>query len=156
MKQKWRILLLCLALPLAVGALSAWLSRGAMEAFDFLNQPPLSPPGWLFPVVWTILYLLMGLASYKVVTSGKPRQDIERALRPYALQLFFNFFWSILFFNGELYLLAFVWLVVLWLLIAVTAARFYEIEKTAGYLMLPYLLWVAFAGYLNVAVYFLN
>lgn len=156
MKQKWRIFLLCVALPLAVGGLSAWLSRGAMEDFAFLDQPPLSPPGWLFPVVWTVLYILMGLASYRVAMSEASRPEKSRALRPYGLQLFFNFFWSILFFNGELYLLAFVWLVVLWSLIAVTALRFYAIDKTAGYLLVPYLLWVTFAGYLNLGIYLLN
>jgi len=154
--KKYRLLFVCLAIPLAVGGLSALLSRAGMEAFAFRNMPALSPPGWLFPVVWTLLYLLMGLASCRVLVSDAPREQRRRALGTYALQLVFNFFWSILFFNGELYLLAFVWLVLLWLLIALTAIRFYEIDKTAAYLLIPYLLWVAFAGYLNLAVYFLN
>lgn len=156
MKQNRRLLLLCLAIPLAVGALSAWISGSGMAAFAELNQPPLSPPGWLFPVVWTILYLMMGLASWLVLTSGKPRPVIKSAMQLYALQLGFNFFWSIIFFGLSLYLTAFLWLVVLWLLIIATTIRFYRIREPAGYLMIPYLLWVTFAGYLNLAIALIN
>lgn len=124
-----------------------------MEAFEALNKPALSPPGWLFPVVWTVLYILMGIASYLVLTSGKPN---DTALIVYGIQLVFNFFWPILFFNLELYLLSFFWLVLLWLLILKTTLSFYQISKPAGYLMLPYLLWVTFAGYLNFFIYLLN
>ena len=154
--MKIKTLLIALLLPLAVGGLSALISGGMGGDYAQLVKPPLSPPGWLFPVVWTVLYILMGLASYRVAMSEASRPEKSRALRPYGLQLFFNFFWSILFFNGELYLLAFVWLVVLWILIAVTALRFYAIDKTAGYLLVPYLLWVTFAGYLNLAIALLN
>lgn len=156
MKQKWKLLVLCLAVPLAVGALSAWLSGGGMEAFSELNKPPLSPPAWLFPVVWTILYLLMGFASWLVLTSGAPKTEIKRAMRLYALQLAVNFFWSIIFFGASQYLFAFVWLVLLWVLIILTMVRFYEIRQPAGELLLPYFLWVTFAGYLNFAIYLLN
>ena len=117
------------------------------------NKPPLSPPGWLFPVVWTILYILMGIASYLVLTSGKPNQT---ALTIYGVQLFFNFFWSILFFNMQSYLFAFIWLVILWLLIFATSILFHQISKLSGYLILPYLLWVTFAGYWNFSIYLLN
>ncbi len=153
MKVQWKNLVTCLAIPLAVGSLSALLSQNGMEAFAMMNKPALSPPGWLFPVVWTILYILMGIASYLVLTSGKPN---EAALTAYAIQLFFNFFWSILFFRLGLCMPAFIWLVVLWLLILKTTAMFYRIVKAAGYLMIPYLLWVTFAGYLNLAICLLN
>ena len=153
MKIQWKKLIACLAIPLAVGGLSALLTRNSMETFQVINKPPLSPPGWLFPVVWTILYVLMGIASYLVLTSGKPNRT---ALAVYGIQLFFNFLWSIIFFNLEQYLFAFVWLVLLWLLILATAVLFYRISKPAGYLMLPYLLWVTFAGYLNLSIYLLN
>ena len=109
MKQKWKLLLVCLAVPLAVGALSALLSGNGMRTFSELNQPPLSPPGWLFPVVWTILYLAMGLASYLVLTSGANAETLRKAIRVYALELAVNFFWSILFFRFFLFLAAFVW-----------------------------------------------
>lgn len=153
MKIQWKKLLLCIALPLAVGGLSALLTRGSMETFQLLNKPALSPPGWLFPVVWTLLYILMGIASYLVLTSGKPNCF---ALAVYAVQLMFNFFWTIIFFNLEAYLLAFIWLVILWVLILVTMVLFFRISETAGYLLLPYLLWVTFAGYLNLYIYLLN
>lgn len=149
-------LILCLSVPLLAGALSAFLTRNAMEQFAHLNKPPLLPPGWLFPVVWTILYLMMGFASYLVWKSGGPRRAVGKALRLYGVQLAFNFLWTILFFNMGRYLFAFFWLVVLWILILAAALRFHRLSKPAGYLMVPYLLWVAFAGYLNLGIYLLN
>lgn len=124
--------------------------------FADLNKPPLSPPGWLFPVVWTILFVLMGAASYLVLTSEKPQQVVDRALRLYVVQLGVNFFWSIFFFGQSRYLFSFLWLVLLWLLILATAIRFYRIMPLAGYLLLPYLIWVTFAGYLNLGICLLN
>lgn len=153
MKKQWKTLILCIAVPLAVGVLSALLTRNSMQMFDSLNKPKLAPPGWLFPVAWTILYILMGIASYFVITSRKPNGS---ALITYGLQLIFNFFWSIIFFNLNLYLFAFIWLVILWLLILKTTIKFYQISEPAGNLMIPYLLWVAFAGYLNLSIYLLN
>ena len=120
MKIQFKKLIFCIAIPLAVGGISALLTSNTMETFSTINQPPLSPPAWLFPVVWTILYVLMGIASYLVLTSEKPNRD---ALTTYAIQLAFNFFWSIIFFNFELYLLAFIWLVLLWLLIIKTTSH---------------------------------
>ena len=156
LNQKRRQLLTCIAIPLAVGGVSAWLSREGMGTFEALNKPPLSPPGWLFPVVWTLLFVLMGLSSYLVLKSAQPRQTIDRALWLYGIQLCVNFFWPIFFFNLSLYLFSFLWLILLWLLILATIIRFYRISQAAGYLMLPYLLWVTFAGYLNFGVYLLN
>ena len=156
MKQNTKSLILNIAAPLAVGALSAWLSGGGMQAFSQMNKPPLSPPGWLFPVVWTILYTLMGIAMWLVQTSGAEPQKIKKATRVYILQLIVNFFWSIIFFGAEAYLFAFLWLLLLWVLIIVTMVRFYDIRPLAGELLLPYFLWVTFAGYLNLTIYLLN
>lgn len=153
MKIQWKKLILCIALPLIVGGLSALLTKDSMAVFDSLQKPAFSPPGWLFPVVWTLLYCLMGIASYLVLISGAPSGN---ACRLYALQLVFNFFWTILFFHMERYLAAFFWLILLWILILLTARSFYKISKWAGYLMIPYLLWVTFAGYLNFSIYLLN
>ena len=150
--KKYKSLILNIALPLAVGLVSGLLTMGAMEDFSSLNQPPLSPPGWLFPVVWTILYALMGVSSWRI-------RRIDRqapSLTAYMVSLVFNFFWSIIFFDFEWYIVAFIWLIVLWVLILVTAILFYKLSKTAGYLMLPYLIWVTFAGYLNFSIYLLN
>lgn len=156
MSKKTKQFLICLAIPLLVGGLSALITRGGMDTFETINKPALSPPGWLFPVVWTVLFILMGIASYLVLVSGKPQMEINRALLIYGIQLIFNFFWSIFFFNFSLYLFSFIWLVLLWLLILATMVLFYRISKPAGYLMLPYLLWVTFAGYLNFQIYLLN
>lgn len=147
---QWKDLVTCVSIPLAVGSLSALLTQDSMETFGMIDKPSLAPPGWLFPVVWTVLYILMGLASYLVLTSGK---SYTAALVLYSVQLVFNFFWSILFFNLGAYLASFIWLVLLWFLILVTMLLFFQISKPAGYLMLPYLIWVTFAGYLNLAIY---
>ena len=156
MKAKTKTLIISIAIPLAVGGLSALLTKDSMVVFDYVTKPPLSPPAWLFPVVWTILYVLMGLSSYFVYTSDKPKEDINTALLFYGIQLFFNFFWSIFFFNMEKYLFSLVWLIAMWVLIIITTLKFYRIDRKAGYLMLPYLLWVTFAAYLNWGIYVLN
>ena len=156
MKIDKKRLIICLAIPLVVGGAAGLLTMNSMEAFEALNQPPLSPPGWLFPVVWTVLYVLMGIASYLVSVSDAPHEEKARALWTYGIQLAFNFLWPIAFFNLKWYLFAFLWLVILWILILITALRFGRIRKPAGYLLVPYLLWVAFAGYLNLGIYLLN
>ena len=156
MKIDKKRLIICLAIPLVVGGAAGLLTMNSMEAFEALNQPPLSPPGWLFPVVWTVLYVLMGIASYLVSVSDAPHEEKARALWTYGIQLAFNFLWPIAFFNLKWYLFAFLWLVILWILILITALRFGRIRRPAGYLLVPYLLWVAFAGYLNLGIYLLN
>lgn len=156
LRGKWLRLALCLAVPLGVGGLSALLTRGSMAAFAALQKPPLAPPGWLFPVVWSILFLLMGCASWRVLGSGGPEREIRRALGLYGVQLGFNFLWSILFFDLGWYLFAFLWLAALFCLILATARRFRRLSPPAGWLLLPYLLWVLFAGYLNLGIWYLN
>ena len=127
-----------------------------MKAFSAMKQPPLSPPAALFPIVWTVLYILMGIASYFVAHSDNDRNASDKALTVYLVQLGVNFFWSIFFFKFGWYLFSFLWLVLLWVLIAVTVMRFYKVSKIAAYLLVPYLLWVSFAGYLNLGVFILN
>lgn len=156
MKIKWKTLLACIAIPLLVGGASAFITMGAMEDFSAFNQPPLSPPGWLFPVVWTVLYTLMGIASYLVVTSGGAQKHINTAITVYAVQLIFNFFWSLFFFKLDLFYFSFAWLIALWLLIIATLVLFSRLSNVAGYLIIPYLLWVSFAAYLNLGVAILN
>lgn len=149
----WKNLITAVAIPLAAGGLSAWITMDGMKAFETVNQPPLTPPMWLFPVVWSILFVLMGIASYLVVMQ---KGEDTKALTLYAVQLIFNFFWSIWFFNLGWYLFAFLWLVALWILILATTVAFYRISKPAAWLMLPYLVWVALAGYLNLGVWWLS
>jgi len=147
--------LILLAIPLAVGGLATLLS-GGMDSYKIMNQPPLSPPAWVFPVVWTVLYLLMGEASYRVLTSGKDPALIRKALIAYGVQLFLNFLWPLVFFGGELYLAAFILLAGLWAAIVITMRRFARIDEKAGDYFIVYLLWVTFAAYLNLGVLILN
>lgn len=156
MKRNRKTLLICLAIPLAVGGLSAWLTRAQMKVFPALDQPPLSPPPWLFPVAWTLLYLLMGWASYRVLTAGAPERPTGRALKVYALQLAVNFLWPIFFFNMEWYFFALLWLILLWVLIWVMIALFAGIEPFTWRLLAPYLIWTTFAAYLNWGIWRLN
>ena len=156
MKINRGLLIKCIAIPLLVGVVASLISGGGMATFGRLNQPPLSPPGWLFPIVWTILYTLMGISSYLVLTSGGTEKEIRKALTVYAYQLVVNFLWPTFFFNFGWYLFAFVWLVLLWVLILIMIIQFYQLSKPAAYLMIPYLLWVTFAAYLNLAIYILN
>lgn len=155
MKLDLKKLLICLAIPLAVGG-GATLLSGGMESYGQLEQPPLSPPGWVFPVAWTILYLLMGYASFLVLTSDQEPGRVRSALVAYGAQLAANFVWPLLFFGGGLYLTALLWLVVLWLLIFWTIREFQRCAPRAADLLIPYILWVTFAWYLNLGVFLLN
>ncbi len=156
MKIQWKKLLIAVAVPLGVGILAGLITAEGTETFANLRKPFLTPRAWLFPVVWTILYVIMGIASYRVWTSVTTYEKRREALGVYAIQLLFNFLWSIIFFNLQEYLFAFVWLVALWLFILATKQRFEKIDATAGYLLIPYLIWVAFAGYLNLGIWILN
>ena len=144
-------------ISLGVGVLSALLTRGNMDLYNQIVRPPLSPPSILFPIVWTILYILMGISAAMVWNDRdiNPRAAAS-GLRLFALQLGVNFLWSLIFFNLRAFLFAFIWLLLLWLLIVLMISRFNIISITAGKLQLPYLIWVTFAGYLNLAIYLLN
>nr|WP_300186236.1 TspO/MBR family protein [uncultured Agathobaculum sp.] len=145
-----------LGLPLAVGGLAAWLTMGSMAVYGALVQPPLSPPSWVFPVVWSILYLLMGAASVLVWKSDVPQEEKQRALRLYAVQLAVNFVWPLLFFRAGWYGTAMLWLFLLIALVLATMAAFRKISPLAAKLLIPYVMWLLFAAYLNVAVWWLN
>ena len=155
MNINWKKFLICLAIPLATGGLATLLS-GGMDRYQVMNQPPLSPPGWIFPVVWTVLYLLMGYASYRIAESDVPKEDRRKALIFYGIQLFLNFLWPIVFFGYQWYFAAFILLLVLWAFIYITMYLFEPIDEPAQTLLIPYLLWVTFAGYLNLGVALLN
>ena len=146
-------LIIAILIPLTVGALSALFSRN-MSIYSKINKPPLSPPGFLFPIVWIILYILMGISSYLIYESDT--HEKQKALKTYALQLFFNFWWSIIFFRFSLYLFAFLWLLALIFLILVMLYQFYQINPLSSYLQIPYLFWCLFAAYINFMIYRLN
>lgn len=145
--------IISILIPLAVGTLSALIS-GNNSIYYSLNKPALSPPSFVFPIVWTILYILMGISSYIIYTSNHPKAP--DALKIYALQLFFNFCWSIIFFRFSQYLFAFVWLIALIILIVIMIKKFYSINPIAAYLQIPYLIWCIFAAYLNLSIYIMN
>lgn len=147
---------IAVALPLAVGGLAALLTQNSRAMYAALQKPPLAPPGWLFPVVWTILYILMGIASYLVYRHGYDKPHVRDALGFYALSLAINFLWPLVYFRFGLLFAAFWVLLALWLVVGITTAKFYRISHAAGLLMLPYWLWVTFAGYLNLATWLLN
>ena len=157
MWRKIKPYVISIAIALAVGGLSALLTKNNMEVYDTINRPKLAPPMWLFPVVWSILFILMGIRSALVwVNRDENREDAFSALRVYGLQLVVNFFWTIIFFNMQAYLFAFIWLILLWVLIIIMIVQFRKISPLAAYLQIPYLLWVTFAGYLTLMIYLLN
>lgn len=141
------------AATLAAGGLAA-LIAGGTEIYKYIERPPLSPPSWLFPVVWTVLYILIGVAAAIVYSSND--LDKGKALKFYWLQLAVNMIWPILFFGFRMFAFSIIWLILLILLAAVTTVKFFEIEKTAGCLMLPYIVWCLFALYLNFGIAILN
>ena len=158
MKHKIRYgpLAAALAIPLAVGGFSAFLTRDGMEYFKLVSKPPLSPPPWVFPVVWTILYLMLGAASYLVWVSGVSASRRDRALTVYGLNLALNLLWPIVFFTMRFYFAAFLLLLVLWVMAVTAALLFSCIEEKAGKLLIPYIVWLSFTAYLNVGVWVLN
>ena len=157
MKQmKWRPYVFWILLSLAVGALSGLLSRPGMEAYrQTVVQPPLSPPAFLFPVVWSILYILMGIGAARIYLS-EPSELRSRGLNLFIAQLAVNFFWSLIFFDLQAYGLALLWLLLLWGLVAWMILAFRRVDPLAAFLQLPYLLWLTFAAYLSAGVWYLN
>lgn len=149
-------LLAAITIPLIVGGISSFITAEDMKLYETFNRPPLAPPGWVFPVVWTILYVLMGTASYYVVTSGYEPNCRRRALTFYAAQLVMNLFWSSLFFSNGWYLISLIWLLVMWVLILVCTVSFFRIRRAAGVMMSVLLLWTTFAAYLNAAFYVMS
>lgn len=154
MWNKIKPYVISIIIALAVGGLSALFTNDNMEIYSQINQPPLAPPSFLFPIVWTILFTLMGISS--AIVYVKNTSHSQKALIIYAIQLIVNFLWSIIFFNLRTYLFAFIWLVFLWILILKMIFEFYKVSKLAAYLQIPYLLWVTFAAYLNFMIFILN
>ena len=143
-------------IPLIVGGASALVTGGNMDVYSRINRPPLSPPGIVFPIVWTILFTLMGISLYLVWNKENYSGSKAGAYFWFFAQLFLNFIWSPIFFGAQQYLAAFIVLVLLWLCIIAMIISFYKISKPAAILQIPYLIWVTFAGYLNLAIYILN
>ena len=149
-KINLKTLAVSIAVSLGAGILSAFLTGGGMRQYADMYKPPLAPPGWLFPIVWTILYILMGIAAWRIYESRGA--DKRLAFSLYGNQLLLNIVWPLLFFNLKIYFFSFAWLLLLWLMIYLTMRQFAMLDRQAGLLLVPYLAWVTFAGYLNLAI----
>lgn len=152
--MKIKHLISSIVVSLCVGLVSSLFILKNQNIYDIINVPFFAPPGWLFPIVWTILYIVLGVSSYLIYDSND--YEKESALKSYGIQLFFNFFWSIIFFNFKNFLLAFIWIILLLISIVIMIYKFYKINKLAGLINVPYLLWVLFASVLNFFIIILN
>ena len=154
-KSKTKVYGISIALSLVIGGLSALFTMMGMEDYRLAEKPALTPPEIVFPIVWTILYTLMGISAARVWIASEDKGS-NGGLMLYAIQLVVNFFWSIIFFTLQAYGFAFFWLLFLWLLVLLMIISFSKTDKIAAYLQVPYLLWLSFAGYLNFMVWMLN
>ena len=154
-KSKTKIYALSIAVSLIVGGLSALFTNMGMDEYRMAEKPPLTPPEIVFPIVWTILFIFMGISAGRVWIASRDRGR-NGGLLVYVIQLMVNFLWSIFFFNLQAYGFSFFWLLFLWALILVMIISFSKTDKIAAYLQIPYLLWVTFAAYLNFMVWVLN
>lgn len=151
-------LIILILIPLLVGIVSSLLTKDAMVAFNSFRKPPLSPPGILFPIVWTILYVMMGISSYLIIDNENAGllKTKKKCIKLYILQLVFNFFWSLIFFGYQLYYLAFIWLIILWVIVLLLILESKKLSKIASCLLIPYMVWMTFAAYLNIGVALMN
>lgn len=157
MWQKIKPYVISVLISLGTGGLSALLTMGSMDIYSELKTPPLAPPSILFPIVWTVLYVLMGISAAIIYEKRKEEPEkVRSALTVYGASLIVNFLWSIIFFNLRYFLVAFIWIILLFYLILRTIMQYRPISSTAAYLQIPYAIWVAFAGYLNFGIWFLN
>jgi len=157
MWKKIKPYVISIAIALAVGGAAAFLTRNDMNLYDEIILPPLAPPSILFPIVWSILYVLMGIGAAMIyLERDKAENAVRDALSVYGISLILNFMWSIIFFRFRMFLLSFIWLLALLAVIIKIILDFKKIKPIAGYLQIPYAVWVAFAGYLNFAIWWLN
>ena len=153
MKINLKKLIIITLVTFLVGGFFSFFTMNNMDTFKELAKP-IDVPAVVFPIVWSILYLLMSISYYIVSNSNSAYKD--EAKTAYILQLIINSLWSLIFFGFEAYLLAFIWIIILLISVFVMIAYFYKVNKTAAYLQIPYILWIIFAGYLNLGIYFLN
>lgn len=147
MFKKYKPYIIQIAIALLVGGLAALLTNGGFKDYEQLIKPPLAPPPILFPIVWSCLYILMGISAGRI---SKAEGHVPFI---YWLQLFVNFLWPIIFFSLEAYLFAFIWIVLLLILIVLMIKEFYRTDKVAAYLQIPYLIWTLFATYLTFFIW---
>ena len=139
-------------LPIIGGAIVGLITSGYIDYRDMI-KPPLSPPGIVFPIVWTILYILMGISYFLATKDNEDNKELDQI---YLLQLLVNFMWPIIFFVLEMYFTAFLWIILLLILVIVMIKELLNVNKVSGYLQIPYLIWLLFATYLNLGITLLN
>ena len=154
-KRKLWVYLIAIAIPEAVGTLAAFLTRDGMKQIQMLPQSALTPPGWVFSVVWVILYGLMGIGLARI-WMAEPGPERTAALGLFGFQLVFNFFWSLFYFNMQAFGFSLLWILGLWLLILLMILAFRRVDPLAAKLQIPYLIWVTFAAYLNFVMWQIN
>ena len=155
MKGNRLLLLQCILVPLLTGIVATLITKDGMEGYKMLAKPEISPPSIVFPIVWTILYALMGISAARIWLSEESPER-SRGLNLFIAQLIVNFFWSLIFFNLQAFGFALLWLILLWILVAWMILTFAKTDKLAAWLQVPYLLWLTFAAYLNAGVWILN
>ena len=154
--RKWKNYIFWIFLSLGIGLLSGWLIRDSVTLYaDQVEKPPLSPSAILFPIVWTLLYILMGISTARISLSvDSPERS--KGLNLFVIQLLLNFFWSPVFFNAQSFGIAFIILLMLWVTVALMIVSYIKVDPLAAKLQIPYLLWITFAAYLNIGVWYLN
>lgn len=154
-KINYKSLIINLLIPIAIGFIGSIYTMKYMNVYDSIKKSPLTPPSYVFPIVWTLLYILMGIAFYRVL-SKKDSENVKCAAFFYFIQLLLNLLWTIIFFKYNLYRAAFIEILVLLFFIILTTIEFCKIDKTAAVLMIPYIIWVAFASFLTYRIFVLN
>ncbi len=150
-------LLVSILIPLIVGGIGSFFTMPNIDFwYEYLNKPFLSPPNWIFGPVWTTLYVLMGISAFLIWRNGLDKKDVKKALAIFIFQLFLNSLWSVIFFGFQDPMTAFVGIISLWCAIMATIISFYKVSKIAGLILIPYILWVSFASYLNLMIWILN
>ena len=152
-KINWKRLIIIIIITFIVGSFFSFFTMNNMDTFKELKKP-VNVPGVLFPVVWSILYLLMSISCYIITTKDDKNKD--NAIIWYGIQLFINSLWSLIFFGFSAYLFSFIWILLLLAIVIIMIVKFYKIDKMAAYLNIPYVLWILFAGFLNLGIYILN
>lgn len=152
-KINWKRLIIIIVITFIVGSFFSFFTMNNMDTFKELKKP-INVPGVLFPIVWSILYLLMSISCYIITTKDDKNKD--NAIIWYGIQLIINSLWSLIFFGFSAYLFSFIWIILLLISVIIMIVKFYKIDKTAAYLNIPYVLWILFAGFLNLGIYILN
>lgn len=158
MKKNFKFipLIINILIPVIGGYIVSYINRNSYQIYDKLKKPYLTPPSMVFGIVWTILYILMGIAAYRIYMKNKKNSDDKGAYFFYLVQLIFNLAWSFLFFTFRLYGISFIWTIILIVLVIITFIKFIKIDKIAGLLLIPYLIWLFYASYLNFFVWVFN